>query len=71
MDENSFANDSQLNDALEKLLNQIEDEFNSQIQFTGEYESLKDSEYLFLINLINSLKNVGIMVVSLSQSFLF
>ncbi len=71
MDENSFANDSQLNDALEKLLNQIEDEFNSQIQFTGEYESLKDSEYLFLINLINSLKNDGIMVVSLSQSFLF
>ena len=71
MDENSFANDSQLNDALENLLEQINDEFNSQIQFAEEYESLKDSEYLFLINLINSLKKDGVMAVSISQSFLF
>ena len=71
MDENSFANDSQLNDALENLLEQINDEFNSQIQFTEEYESLKDSEYLFMINLINSLKKDGVMAVSISQSFLF
>ena len=71
MDEKSFADDSQLNDALESLLEKMDFEFDSQIQFSGEYESLKDSEYLFLINLINSLKQDGVMIVSLSQSFLF
>ena len=71
MDEKSFADDSQINEALESLLEKMDAEFDSQNQFSGEYESLKDSEYLFLINLINSLKQDGVMIVSLSQSFLF
>lgn len=71
MDEKSFADDSQFNEALDVLLEMMDDEFDSQTQFSGEYESLKDSEYLFLINLINSLKKDGVMIVSLSQSFLF
>ena len=71
MDEKSFADDSQLNEALESLLEKMDMEFDSQNQFSGEYESLKDSEYLFLINLINSLKKDGVMIVALSQSFLF
>ena len=41
------------------------------VSFTGEYESLSDSEFLFLINMINSLRENGIMLVSLSQNFLF
>lgn len=71
MDEKAFADDSQINDALESLLEKMDIEFDSQNQFSGEYESLKDSEYLFLINLINGLKQDGVMIVSLSQSFLF
>lgn len=66
--EESLANE--LNNSLESLLDNMElDDFH--IEFTGEYESLKDSEYLFLINLINSLKDDGIFVVAMSQSFLF
>ena len=42
----------------------------SKVEFSGEYESLKDSEYLFLINLIKCLNDDGIMAVSLSQGFL-
>ena len=54
---------------LEKRLNAME---KSEVtSFTGEYESLKDSEFLFLINMINSLKDNGLMVISLSQNFLF
>ena len=40
-------------------------------EFYGEYESLKDNEYLFIIEMINSLKDDGIMVISISQNFLF
>ena len=69
IDEESFANDSELNETIENLIDKMDlDE--AKIEFTGEYESLKDSEYLFLINLINSLKDDGIMAVSLSQGFL-
>ena len=54
---------------LEKRFNAVEK--NEVASFSGEYESLKDSEFLFLINMINSLKDDGLMVISLSQNFLF
>lgn len=54
---------------LEKRFNAVEK--NEVASFSGEYESLKDSEFLFLINMINSLKDNGLMVISLSQNFLF
>ena len=59
-----------------KALKILEKRFNAMekgevVSFAGEYESLKDSEFLFLINMINSLKDNGLMVISLSQNFLF
>ena len=54
---------------LEQRFNAVEK--NEVASFSGEYESLKDSEFLFLINMINSLKDDGLMVISLSQNFLF
>lgn len=71
MDEDSFLSDNDLNDALDNLISKMDLEKESEIEFEGEYESLRQSEYLFLINLINSLKDDGIMAVSMSQSFLF
>ena len=69
IDEQSFANDKELNTTLESLIEKMDlDE--SKVEFTEEYESLKDSEYLFLINLMNCLKDGGIMALSLSQGFL-
>ncbi len=70
VDKTSFTKDDKLNNAIESILEEMV--FNSSNnQFTGEYESLKSNEYLFLINLIDSLKDDGVMVVSISQSFLF
>ena len=37
----------------------------------GQYEPLQDSEFLFLLNLIDSLKDDGIMAISISENFLF
>lgn len=71
MDENSFMRDDELNEALENILRKIDFERDSEMEFYGEFESLKDSEYLFLINLINCLKDDGVMAVSMSQGFLF
>ena len=71
MDENSFMRDDELNEALENILRKIDFERDSELEFYGEFESLKDSEYLFLINLINCLKDDGVMAVSMSQGFLF
>ena len=70
MDEDSFKQDAELNMALENLVEKIEIDNNS-MDFTGEFESLKDSEFLFLINLIDSLKTDGIMAISISENFLF
>ena len=70
MDLSSFSQDAELNKALEKLINKMDVEKESQSQFSGEYEGLADSEFLFLINLINSLKNDGLMAISMSQNFL-
>lgn len=71
MNSDSFAQDSELNNALENLLEKMDVEKDSNIEFVGEYESLKDNEFLFLINLIDSLEDDGIMAVSISQNFLF
>ena len=70
IDEESFENNAELNNAVENLIEKMDFDLEIDRQFVGEYESLKDSEYLFLINMINSLKDDGIMVVSMHQSFL-
>ena len=41
------------------------------LEFMGEYESLIDNEFRFVIDMIDSLKDDGIMAVSISQNFLF
>lgn len=71
MDEDSFLSDNDLNDAIDNLISKMDLEKESEIEFVGEYESLRQSEYLFLINLINCLKDDGVMAVCMSQSFLF
>ncbi len=71
VDEDAFENDLELNSTLEDLASKMAVGKNPTDDLTGEYEVLKNNEYLFLINLINSLKNDGVMAVSLSQSFLF
>ena len=71
MDDDSFKQDTELNQALENLVEKINYSNDSNNDFTGEYESLKDSEFLFLINLVDSLKDDGIMAVSISENFLF
>ncbi|MDO5824375.1 N-6 DNA methylase [Methanobrevibacter sp.] len=71
VDENSFLENSELNFALENLVDKLDIGNDLVVEFRGEYESLIDSEYLFLLNLINTLKNNGIMAVVVSQSFLF
>ncbi len=71
MDDNSFKQDSELNKALENLVEKIEIDNDSSTDFIGEFEPLKESEFLFLINLIDSLKSDGIMAISISENFLF
>lgn len=71
LDGDSFTQDLALNNALENLVEKMDFESDSNLGFVGEYESLRDSEFLFLINLIDSLKEDGIMAISISQNFLF
>ena len=71
LNRDSFLSDDELSSSLDTLLDKIDLEKQAQLDFSGEYESLRDSEYLFLLNLINTLKDDGIMAVSMSQSFLF
>lgn len=71
MDGDSFKQDNELNRALENLVEKIDFESDSNLDFKGEYESLNDSEFLFLINLIDSLNSDGIMAISISENFLF
>lgn len=71
MDGDSFKVDSELNNALENLVNKIDVDSDLNIDFNGEYEPLQDSEFLFLLNLIDSLKDDGIMAISISENFLF
>ena len=70
MDGESFKENNNLNEALQNLLEQIDlKDFN--VDFTEEYQSLQDSEFLFLINLIDSLTSDGVMAISISENFLF
>ncbi len=71
MDFDSLSGDNNLNNAIEELINRMDVETDSSSQFSGEYEELNDSEFLFLINLINSLKSDGVMAISISENFLF
>ena len=41
------------------------------LDFDEEFATLVDSEFLFVINMVNSLKENGIMAISVSQNFLF
>ena len=67
----SFAIDDELSSSLDTLLDRMDLEKRPQLEFSGEYKSLENSEYLFLLNLIDALKDDGIMVLTMSQSFLF
>ena len=71
MDGDSFKQDNELNIALENLVEKINLENELGTDFVGEYESLKESEFLFLLNLVDSLKEDGIMAISISENFLF
>ena len=72
LDLSEFGEDEELIKALNVLENRVEAVEKSNIaNFHGEYASLIDSEFLFLINMINSLKEDGLMAVSVSQNFLF
>ena len=72
LDLSEFGEDEELLNALSILEKRVEAVGKSNvIQFEGEYESLIDSEFLFVINMINSLKEDGIMAISVSQNFLF
>ena len=71
IDSDLFKQDSELNQALENLVDKINYNYDLNNDFVGEYESLKESEFLFLINLIDSLKEDGMMVISISENFLF
>ena len=68
--EDSFVNDSELNSAIENLISRMDLVSDFDAQLVGGYEVLKDSEYLFLLDMINSLNDEGIMVLAMSQSFL-
>ena len=70
IDEDAFDNDPELNVTINNLARKMAAGKNPVDELTGEYEVLKVSEYLFLLNLINSLKDDGIMAISLSQGFL-
>ena len=70
IEEDSFENNSELSNALENLIDKMDLDLELDSQFVGEYESLKNSEYLFLINMISCLTDDGIMAVSMHQSFL-
>ena len=71
MDGDSFKQDVELISALENLVDKINLDNDSSQDLIGEYESLRDSEFLFLINLIDSLNPDGIMAISISENFLF
>ena len=71
-DLSSLDGDEELLNALSVFEKKVEAvEKSNIINFNEEYESLIDSEFLFLINMINCLKEDGTMAVSLSQNFLF
>ena len=71
-DLSDLSEDEELLNALNILEKKVEAAEKSNIvHFEGEYKSLIDSEFLFVINMVNSLKDDGIMAISVSQNFLF
>ena len=71
-DLSKLGDDEELLNALSVFEKKVEAaEKSNIINFEGEYESLIDSEFLFVINMINCLKEDGMMVISVSQNFLF
>ena len=71
-DLSELGDDEELLNALSILERKVEAvEKSNIVNFQGEYESLIDSEFLFVINMINSLKEDGLMAISVSQNFLF
>lgn len=67
MDLSALGEDEELINALKIVEKKVEAlEKNNIMDFRGEYEVLKNSEFLFLINMINCLKEDGIMAISLS-----
>ena len=71
-DLSEFGQDEELLNALNILEKKVQAaEKNNILNFKGEYESLMGSEFLFVINMINSLREDGIMAISVSQNFLF
>ena len=67
----TLTKNSQLNKAFNDFINNLDFDEKSFVDFGQEYASLYDSEFLFLINLINSLKDDGIMAISISENFLY
>lgn len=70
IDRESFASEREYDMLIENLIDKMDINLDIDSQLVGEYEVLKESEYLFLINMLNSLDDDGIMVLAMSQSFL-
>lgn len=71
-DLSSLDGDEELLKALSIFEKKVEAvEKSNVISFGEEYESLAESEFLFVINMINCLKDDGMMAISVSQNFLF
>ncbi|MBR5507996.1 MAG: SAM-dependent DNA methyltransferase, partial [Clostridia bacterium] len=70
IDMDALENDSELDSAIENIAIKMAGRKTVSNYFVGEYEVLKNSEYRFLIDLMDNLKDDGMMVVSLSQGFL-
>ena len=71
-DLSELGDDEELLNALNVLEKKVEAvEKSNVLNFDEEYESLIDSEFLYLINMINCLKEDGLMAISVSQNFLF
>ena len=67
----SFIQNHELNMAFNNLIDEITYSDDLKNKFDGEYESLVNNQFLFLINLIDCLKEDGLMAISISQNFLF
>lgn len=64
--------DEELLEAISVVKKKIEASKKSNVlDFKEEYRPLVNSEFLFVINMINCLKEDGIMAISVSQNFLF
>ena len=69
--ESNLQSDENVMNAFQTLIKEVESSKSGEKIFEGEYESLNDNEFLFIINMLNTLKQDGIMAISISQNFLF